>query len=166
MAADGVITTVAGKGKADSERDLGDYGPATQALLRLQDRPQPGVCRLVGLAVGPEGEVYVADVRNSSVRRWRRPSSGISDSEILLTSEDGAELYVFDGVGRHLKTLDAVTGAVLYRFVYDAAWRLTEIHDGSDAVTKIERDRAGRPRAVVAAGRPSGRRWRQGRTAG
>jgi len=148
---DGVIRTIASKGKAESDRDVGDYGPATQAVFRLMDRPEPGVCRLVGLAIGPEGDVYVADVGHGSVRRVAPAFDGISDGEILLTSEDGAELYVFDGVGRHLKTLDAVTGATLYRFVYAAAWRLTEVHDGSGAVTRIERDRAGRPRAVVAA---------------
>ncbi len=150
---DGVITTIAGRGRADSDRDLGDYGPATQAALRLMDRPEPGICRLVGLAVGVEGDLYVADVGHSSVRRVAPAFDGITDSEILLTSEDGAELYVFDGVGRHLRTLDAESGALLYRFVYDAAWRLTEVHDGSGAVTKIERDRAGRPRALVGAGR-------------
>lgn len=148
---DGVIRTIAGKGKAESDRDIGDYGPATRAVLRLMDRPEPGVCRLVGLAVGPDGSLYVADVGHGSVRRIAPAFDAISDGEILLTSEDGAELYVFDGVGRHLKTLDAATGATLYRFVYDADWRLTEVHDGSGAVTKIERDRAGRPRAVVAA---------------
>ncbi len=152
---DGVIRTVAGKGKTAPEGDVGDYGPATKASLRLMERPEPGVGRLVGLAVGPDGSLYVSDVGHGSVRRVAPAFDGISDSEILLTSENGAELYVFDGVGRHLKTLDAATGATLYRFVYDAAWRLTEIHDGSGAVTKIERDRAGRPRAVVA---PDGER--------
>ena len=35
--------------------------------------------------------------------------------------------------------------------MYDAAWRLKEIHDGSGAVTRIER-KAGRPVALVAPG--------------
>ena len=114
-------------------------------------RPDPDdVCGLVGLAVGPSGDLYVADVGHGSVRRIAPAFDGISDSEILIASEDGKELYVFDGVGRHLETLDAATGALIYRFVYDAAWRLKEIHDGSGAVTRVER-KAGRP---VGAGRP------------
>ena len=87
---DGVIRTIAGKGKADSDRDIGDNGPATQAVLRLTDRPEPGVCRLVGLAVGPDGDVFVADVGHGSVRRIAPAFDGISDGEILLSSEDGA----------------------------------------------------------------------------
>jgi YD repeat-containing protein len=94
-------------------------------------------------------------VGHSSVRRVAPAFSGISDSEILISSDDGAELYVFDGVGRHLQTLDGTTGAVLYRFVYDAAGRLKEVHDPADAVTQIERDKAGRPHAVIG---PDGKR--------
>ena len=126
-----------------------------EAVLRLSERPEPGLGRLCGLAVGPEEELYIADVGHGSVRRVACPFSGISDSEILLTSEDGTELYVFDGVGRHLQTLNAATGAVLYRFVYDLAWRLTEIHEGANGVTRIERDKAGRPRALIG---PAGER--------
>jgi YD repeat-containing protein len=110
---------------------------------------------LCGLAVGPEGELYVSDVGHSSVRRVAPSFGGVSDSEILITSEDGAELYVFDGVGRHLQTLDGATGAVLYRFVYDAAGRLKEVHEPADAVTRIERDKAGRPLALIG---PDGKR--------
>jgi YD repeat-containing protein len=147
----GKIDTVAGRGKGET-RETGDGGPATDAVLRLSERIEPGLGRLCGLAVGPEGELYIADVGHGSVRRVAPPFSGISDSEILLTSEEGAELYIFDGVGRHLQTLDAATGAVLYRFGYDAAWRLTEIHDSANALTRIERDKAGRPRALIGPG--------------
>jgi YD repeat-containing protein len=151
---DGIITTVAGKGQATG-RETGDGGLASQASFRLSERPELGMGRLCGLAVGPEGELYVADVGHSSVRRVAPPFSGISDSEILITSEDGAELYVFDGVGRHLQTLDGATGAVLYRFVYDSAGRLTEVHEPADAVTLIERDKMGRPHALIG---PDGKR--------
>jgi DNA-binding beta-propeller fold protein YncE len=153
VAPDGVITTVAGCGKSDA-RDLGDGGPALSATLGLSTDLGPGQGRLCGLAVGPDGDLYVADAAHGSVRRIAPAFDGISDSEILLTSEDGKELYVFDGFGRHLKTLDAATGAVIYRFVYDAAWRLKEIHDGANAVTKIER-KGGRPTALIA---PDGKR--------
>jgi YD repeat-containing protein len=154
VGSDGIITTVAGKGETTG-RETGDGGPASRCGFRLSERPELGMGRLCGLAVGPEGELYVADVGHSSVRRVAPPFSGISDSEILITSEDGAELYVFDGVGRHLQTLDGATGAVLYRFVYDAAGRLKEVHEAADAVTRIERDKAGRPHVLIG---PDGKR--------
>jgi len=151
---DGIITTVAGKGQTTG-RETGDGGPASQGSFRLSERPELGMGRLCGIAVGPEGELYVADVGHGSVRRVAPPFSGISDSETLISSEDGAELYVFDGVGRHLQTLNGTTGTVLYRFVYDAAGRLTEVHEAADAVTRIERDKAGRPHALIG---PDGKR--------
>ncbi len=145
---DGIITTIAGGGDADP----GDGGPATAAVLAPYVAPKrDDVCGLVGLAVGPNGDLYVADVGHGSVRRIAPAFGGISDSEILILSENGKELYVFDGVGRHLKTLNADTGALIYRFVYDASWRLKEIHDGAGAVTRVER-KAGRPIALVAPG--------------
>ncbi len=151
VAPDGVISTFAGGGKSGS-RETGDGGPASAAELALYLAPKrDDVCGLVGLAVSPGGGLYVADVGHGSVRRIAPAFDGISDSEILITSEDGQELYVFDGVGRHLETLDAATGALIYRFVYDAAWRLKEVHDGSGAVTRVER-KAGRPVALIAPG--------------
>ena len=148
MGPDGIITTIAGGGDADP----GDGGPATAAVLAPYVAPKrDDVCGLVGLAVGPNGDLYVSDVGHGSIRRIAPAFGGISDSEILILSENGKELYVFDGVGRHLKTLNADTGALIYRFVYDASWRLREIHDGSGAVTRVER-KAGRPVALVAPG--------------
>jgi YD repeat-containing protein len=151
---DGIITTVAGKGRSPG-RDTGDGGFASQCSFRLSERAELGMGPLCGLAIGPEGDLYVSDVGHSSVRRVAPPFSGISDSEILLTSEDGAELYIFDGVGRHLQTLDGATGAILYRFVYDAAGRLKEVHEPANAVTRIERDKAGRPHSLIG---PDGKR--------
>jgi YD repeat-containing protein len=154
VAPDGVISTFVGVGKSGS-RETGDGGPASKAVLRLSEKVEPGQARLCGIAVGPDGDLFIADVGHSSVRRVAPAFSGISDSEILITSDNGAELYVFDGLGRHLKTLDAATGALLYRFVYDAAGRLTEVHDRAGGMTRVERDKAGRPRALVS---PDGQR--------
>ncbi|HVS35029.1 MAG TPA: hypothetical protein VMS17_05565 [Gemmataceae bacterium] len=151
VAPDGVITTVAGGGQSTWQQ-TGERTPALEAQLALYlPHNQGDVSGLVGVAVGPDGDLYISDVGHGSVRRISPAFDGISDSEILIQSENHKELYVFDGLGRHLKTLDAETGALIYRFVYDAAWRLKEIHDRSGAVTKVER-KAGRPIALVAPG--------------
>ena len=51
--------------------------------------------------------------------------------------------------GRHLRTLNALTGAVRYQFGYDTAGRLASVTDGDGNVTAIERDPSGVPTAVV-----------------
>lgn len=72
-----------------------------------------------------------------------------TNSGVILTSRDGAELYLFDATGRHLKTLNAVTGSVLLSFDYDQAKRLSKIEDAFGNATRIERDKQGNPMAVV-----------------
>jgi sugar lactone lactonase YvrE len=54
----GVITTVAGKGRSKTP-GLGDGGPATAATL---GRPH-------GVAVGPEGALYIGDTNSHRIRR-------------------------------------------------------------------------------------------------
>ena len=76
------------------------------------------------------------------------PGSSVGD--IFIAAEDGSELYVFTGTGRHLRTLDALTGAVRFQFTYDSAGRLATITDGDGNVTTIERDGSGNPSAIVA----------------
>ena len=74
--------------------------------------------------------------------------SGLSTGESLIPAADGNEVYVFDEDGRHLRTLDALTGGLRYRFAY-AAGLLASVEDGSGNVTTIERDTAGQPTAIV-----------------
>lgn len=69
--------------------------------------------------------------------------------EYIIAAEDGDELYAFDGAGKHLRILDAVTGAARYSFAYDGEGRLTTVTDGDGDVTTIERDAAGAPVAVI-----------------
>jgi RHS repeat-associated protein len=136
---DEIITTVAGGGHpADG---VGDGGLATQAQL---NQPQ-------GIAVGPDGSLYIAeDSFFGRIRRVIPPAPGVSVGDFLIPSEDGQELYHFDSTGRHLRTLDALTGAVLYQFSYDAAGRLTQIKDADGNITTVERDADGNPTAIVA----------------
>ena len=60
----GQIATVAGTGVAGYG---GDTGPAIYAALNLASNPLEGMGQ--GLAVGPRGDVFIADALNHRVRR-------------------------------------------------------------------------------------------------
>jgi RHS repeat-associated protein len=132
---DGIITTVAGTGYSGYS---GDGGPPSLAMLS----------DIYSIAVGPDGAIYMADFYNYRIRCVRNSSPEISlIDEIVVPSNDGSELYVFRG--RHQRTLNALTGAVIYQFVYDSAGRLTSITDGDGNLTTIEHDTGGNPTAII-----------------
>jgi RHS repeat-associated protein len=132
----GIITTVAGGGTGG----LGDGGPATRAQL---DFP-------LGVAVAPDGSLLIGDATPAHLRRVRSFFPGASAGQLMISSIDGTELYLFDGGGRHLKTLNALTGALRYQFTYDPAGHLASITDGDGNVTTIQHDANGNPTALVA----------------
>lgn len=70
--------------------------------------------------------------------------------ETAIPSEDGSEVFVFTYSGRHLRTLNALTNAVIYTFQYDSNGYLTGITDGDGNVTTIELTGDGNPTAIVA----------------
>ena len=135
-----IITTVAGSG---DWRFSGDGGPATAARLS-------GNAHFRGISLAPDGSFYIADTNNNRIRRVSPPIPGFDATDIAIASEDGRLLYRFNAEGRHLSTVDTLTGATLYAFAYDAAGRLTSITDADDNVITIERDGAGNPTAIVA----------------
>lgn len=102
-----------------------------------------------GLSRGPDGNLYMAD-QWDRILRVGTPMPGSSITDIFLPSSDGSEMYQFSGDGRHLRTLDALTGVTVYTFGYDAAKRLLSVTDRHDNVFRIERDAAGNPTALVA----------------
>ena len=57
--------------------------------------------------------------------------------------------YVFDGVGRHLRTLDTSTGEVLLRFLYDGSGGLSEVTAPEGTLLRVERDAKGAPVALL-----------------
>jgi len=132
---DGILTTVAGIGGFPFG---GDGGLATQAASNF---PR-------GVAVAPDGSFFIVD-GTSRIRQVASPLPGFGD-DLAIASEDGTELYRFDADGRHLQTLNALTGAVHYQFTYDSGGRLTAVTDGDGNVTTIEHDASGNPTAVVA----------------
>jgi len=68
---------------------------------------------------------------------------------LLLTSEDGSEVYVFTPQGQHLQTLRPLTGALVYQFAYDSAGKLITITDATGNVTTIQRNASEQPTAIV-----------------
>ncbi len=137
---DGIISTIAGAGTAGFN---GDGIPARQAMLNVPDR----------MAFGPDGRLYVADGYNHRVRRLEQPLPGFTPTNVVVPSEDASELYEFTSAGRHLRTLDALTNAVIHSFTYDAAGWLVGATDRDGRTTTIQRNAAGQPVAIVA---PSG----------
>lgn len=133
---DGIITTVAGTGEYGFS---GDGGPASQAFLATSR----------GVALGLDGSLYIADTGNYRIRKVAPALSGFSTRQIAIASEDGTQLYQFDANGRHLKTLQALTGETLYEFSYNATGRLVQAKDGNDNITTIQRDGSGNPTAIV-----------------
>jgi RHS repeat-associated protein len=137
---DGVITTLAGNGIAGYS---GDGGPALRARVSLN-----------GVAVGQDGSIYISDEGNHRIRRVAPSLPGWSSEEKIIPAEDGSEVYIFNGAGRHLRTLDALTGALRYQFDYDNAGRLALVTDGDGNVTTIEHDGNGNPTIMA----PDGQR--------
>jgi RHS repeat-associated protein len=146
---DNVITTIAGNGQRGSS---GDGGPTVQAQLYNPS----------DIALGPDGALFIANIRtypydplNNNIRKLTSPFPGLGLGDLFIPSADASQVYHFDPHGKHLRTLDAVTRAVLLRFGYDAEGRLSTITDIDNDVTRIERGAEGIVMAIVA---PDGQR--------
>ncbi|HCF62083.1 MAG TPA: hypothetical protein DFS52_29325, partial [Myxococcales bacterium] len=90
------------------------------------------------VALGPDGSIFIEDGDRPCVRRISQQIPGFNLTDVLIPSPDGAEVYVFSGRGRHLRTLQALTGSVRYEFAYDAAGRLAQVTEktgGTDNLT-------------------------------
>ncbi|MGI9341965.1 MAG: PKD domain-containing protein [Gammaproteobacteria bacterium] len=133
---DGVLQTLAGTG---SQGFSGDGGtPLSARFFR------PG-----GVVVAPDGTLIISDNANNRIRQIAPVVSGFTGAELEIPSRDGQAIYLFDTVGRHQKTLNALTGAELISFSYDAEGYLTQLRDAFGNTTTIERDVDGNPIAIV-----------------
>jgi YD repeat-containing protein len=135
---DGIITTFAGSWPTALET-TGDNGPATAASLALVTGAR--------IALTPDGRLLVMEWNR--IREVRPALPDGSEGINAIASEDGSEVYLFDDAGRHLSTVDALTGATRYEFAYDSEGRLTTVTDGDGNVTTIQHDGNGNPTAIV-----------------
>ena len=130
VGADGIITTVAGDGGYGSS---GDGGPATRANIIAGQ-----------VLVLRNGSILIADDLQDDFPDQIRVVSpqlpGFVADEIVIPSVDGFELYVFDSFGRHLRTVNALTGSLRYQFTYDSSGNLINVTDSNGNVTILERD--------------------------
>jgi YD repeat-containing protein len=137
---DGAVVMLAGTGT------YGYSGDGLQATRAQFNQPY-------GVLAAPDGTVYVADYGNHRVRRIGAQSlSGLNPDELLIAAEDGREVYVFDLTGRHRRTLDGLTGALIEQFAYDSAGRLISVTDAFSNTTIIQHAANGQPIGLVAPG--------------
>ena len=113
----------------------------------------PGAASAVvpsGIEVAKDGGLLVAEAVHLALLNVRPPLPNFDGAaNIAVASEDGGELYAFDSRGKHLATLDAKTAAIRYQFAYNPAGLLTEIRDGDNNVTTVQRDANGTPQAII-----------------
>lgn len=104
-----------------------------------------------GVCFAPDGAIYIADNGNKRVRKIVPPMPGMSPAEMTyaalletyrVASEDGSLIYAFNDKGRHIRTVDALTGQTLLTFSYTNNMLLAII-DGDDNPTTFERPSAG-----------------------
>lgn len=145
----GIITVVTGTGEQACSVGVGN--PLCKAVDGDGGSALQGVLHgTVGLATGPDGSLYLADGTGNEIRRIAPPMPGLSPTDLLIASEDGAVAYLFDQGGVHRRTLDALTGDTLLRIAYDSAGRLQSLTDADNNVTSIVRDGTGKPTAITA----------------
>jgi RHS repeat-associated protein len=81
---------------------------------------------------------------------WQLGKPLTSNSHLLLSSEGGSEIYAFDGTsGRHVQTLEPLTGALKYQFTYDTSGHLIKVADANGNITSINRGANGLPTSIV-----------------
>ncbi len=138
---EGIVTGIAGNGQPAARPNEGD--PALS-----------GPMRLLALALAPDGSIYQVggftfDFSESRIWKISPPLPGFTNNQIAIPSEDGTRLFRFDAAGRHLNTVNTLTGATLFTFAYDSAGRLMTVTDGDNNVTTIQRNGSGQPTGIL-----------------
>lgn len=149
---EGIINTIGGGASGATVQTEAFTGDGLQAT-RSELYPH-------WIGVAPDGAIIVVSEGFGSrerlfihrIRRLALPSAA-GTNELIVARDDASELYVFSRTGRHLRTLNALTGAITREFTYDTAGRLESIVErtgGIDNVTTITRLASGEPLDIIA----------------
>lgn len=125
----GEIRTLTGNGVFSR---TGDGGPPAQASTGAPE------C----VAFGPGGSLFIGHNlagNNPFVREVSAVLDGLVPGDVEIASQDGTEVYHFDGDGRHLTTTNALTGEIAFSFGYSSADALTSVTDGDGMTISISR---------------------------
>jgi RHS repeat-associated protein len=137
---DGIATTLIGTGRFPR------YAIPEEGLLARAAPVGPW-----GIAVSPDGSVYVLDQQLSLVRRAAGVFPASHPGVTAIPSPDALAAYVFEN-GRHASTVDALTGVTLLSLGYDPNGYLTTLTDLDGNMTRIDRAGDGSPTAIIAPG--------------
>lgn len=108
-----------------------------------------------GVALGPDGALYFSAARNKRVLKVAPQGQSSLDGRYVVASPDDNNYYLFDTRGRHVETVDSVTGVLQHAFSYNSSSKLQSVSDGHGNTTTIEYDAEGKPAAIIA---PDGQR--------
>lgn len=130
VAPDGTIHTLLGHGRGGVELD----GP-------------------VAVGIASDGDLVVLE-QNGRLRTFATRVPGFAGALGVVVDRAGTELYAFDGEGRHVRTVSALTGSPRETLSWEPHG-LAAIEDGYGQRTLVERNATGAPTAIVA---PNGER--------
>jgi len=135
---DGILTTIT--------YDWRDYGD--------DEYPVTGgwIHRLLGLEMDSRNNIYFADSEHFRILKLG-PAHSFFDlwpgEDIILTDHAGFE-HVFTSTGKHLRTINPDSEAVIYEFSYDSEDNLSTISDGvGNPIVIINRDANGEPVSIT-----------------
>ncbi len=136
--------------KIDNDRDLIPFIGTLDNQYNGEGQPvtSAGFSLPAAVAFAPDGSIYVAAANDHRIRKVTPAFPGYTGDAVLIPSEDGTEVFEFNADGRHLRTLNSLTGTNKYAFAYNASGELTAVTDGDNNVTTIERDGNGKPTGI------------------
>lgn len=152
---DGIAVNFAGSNNVIDQSDYGECNyfnkPCDNGSTALDARLR----RMLGVVLGANNQIYFLDEGPTSyisnVRVIHPPSAKVSLDTQFVLSHNGREIYEFNSVGRHLRTIDAYSQTSIYTFGYDdqGLGLLVSIEDRHGNTTEIERNGSGDPLAIV-----------------
>ncbi|MHB1273346.1 MAG: RHS repeat-associated core domain-containing protein [Rhodanobacter sp.] len=128
----------------------GGNAPFPEGGLPAQSVIARTCCGFNSIDIGPDGSIYLPELYDARVLRIVPVLPQVSVGDSLVASRSGRQMYVFDGGGQHIETLDAVTGNSIHTFQYDTSGLLSSLTDAEGRITTIKRDAQGHPTTIVA----------------